>query len=265
MTRLSRRMASGPDGPTSTPLLGRQGVDRPRQRQRRAEPPIRCSRAGLDKLDSALTDRQRGRRRPRSSSSCTASRDTAARKVGDAAFVGGGTIFTEPILVVNQKAKLIELNNQYSVFDQNGAQIASVNQVGQSAAKKVVRLLTSFDQFMTHKLEIADTAGRVLLRITRPAKVMKSTVIVSDGNEPEIGRIVQDNVFGKIHFALQAGGQHVRRDQGGELAGLELPHRGPHGQSRWPGSPRRSKAWRRRCSPRPTTTSCRSTARSRSR
>ena len=44
--------------------------------------------------------------------------------VGDAAFVGGGTIFTEPILVVNQKAKLIELNNQYSVFNQNGQQIA---------------------------------------------------------------------------------------------------------------------------------------------
>ena len=35
---------------------------------------------------------------------------------------------------------------------------------------------------------------------------MKSTVIVSDGNDQEIGRIVQDNVFGKIHFTLQAGG-----------------------------------------------------------
>ena len=46
----------------------------------------------------------------------------------------------------------------------------------------------------------------MLLRITRPAKVMKSTVIVSDGNDQEIGRIVQDNVFGKIHFSLQAGG-----------------------------------------------------------
>ena len=37
-----------------------------------------------------------------------------------AAFQGGGSIFTEPVLVVNQKAKLIELKNQYSVFDQNG-------------------------------------------------------------------------------------------------------------------------------------------------
>ena len=33
---------------------------------------------------------------------------------------GSGSVFDEPILVVNQKAKLIELNNQYSVMDQHG-------------------------------------------------------------------------------------------------------------------------------------------------
>jgi len=122
-----------------------------------------------------------------------------------AAFQGGGTIFTEPILVVNQKAKLIELKNEYGIFDGNGNRLGSVSEVGQSAAKKAVRLLTSFDQFLTHRLEVTDASGQVVLRITRPAKVMKSTVIVSDGADREIGRIVQDNVFGKIHFTLQAG------------------------------------------------------------
>ena len=127
-------------------------------------------------------------------------------QVGEAAFQGGGTIFTEPILVVNQKAKLIELNNQYGVFNKDGQQLAAVNQVGQNAAKKALRLLTNLDQFLTHKLEVTDSQGRVVLKITRPAKVMKSTVIVSDGNDQEIGRIVQDNMIGKIHFSLQAGG-----------------------------------------------------------
>ena len=127
-------------------------------------------------------------------------------QVGEAAFQGGGTIFTEPILVVNQKAKLIELNNQYGVFNKDGQQLAAVNQVGQNAAKKALRLLTNLDQFLTHKLEITDSQGRVVLKITRPAKVIKSTVIVSDGNDQEIGRIVQDNMIGKIHFSLQAGG-----------------------------------------------------------
>jgi hypothetical protein len=126
--------------------------------------------------------------------------------VAEAAFVGDGTIFGEPILVVNQKAKIIELNNQYGVFDQHGRQIAVVNQVGQSTAKKVLRLVSSFDQFMTHKLEISAPDGAVLMRLTRPAKVVKSMVVVSDAADNEIGRIVQDNVFGKIHFSLQAGG-----------------------------------------------------------
>jgi uncharacterized protein YxjI len=122
---------------------------------------------------------------------------------------GGGTIFTEPILVVNQKAKIIEITNQYAVFDQHGRQIASVNEVGQNAAKKVLRALTSVDQFLTHRLEIRDANGAVALRLTRPAKMFKSTIVVADGPGNEIGRIVQENVFGKIRFDLQAGGATV--------------------------------------------------------
>ena len=160
---------------------------------------------GLDRVDSALTIGNEGDPAKIQQQLYSQEKYRGAQ-VGQVAFHGGGTIFTEPILVVNQKAKLIELNNQYSVFNKDGQQLAAVNQVGQSAAKKAMRLLTSLDQFMTHKLEITDTQGRVLLRLTRPAKVMKSTVIVSDGNDQEIGRIVQDNVFGKIHFTLQAGG-----------------------------------------------------------
>jgi uncharacterized protein YxjI len=122
---------------------------------------------------------------------------------------GGGTILTEPILVVNQKAKLIELNNQYSVFDQAGNQIAAVNQVGQSALKKAARLVSSLDQFMTHELQVADQAGNVVLKVTRPRKVIKSTVIVADGSGAEIGRIVQQNMVGKIRFGLEANGQQL--------------------------------------------------------
>ncbi|MCX6534131.1 MAG: phospholipid scramblase-related protein [Actinobacteria bacterium] len=131
--------------------------------------------------------------------------DISAANIGS----GGGTLFTEPILVVNQKVKLIELNNQYSVFDSSGRQIASVNQVGQSTAKKLLRLVSSLDQYLTHKLEISDTKGQVLLRLTRPAKVFKSTVIVSDGADREVGRIVQENMIGKINFSLQVGRQQI--------------------------------------------------------
>ena len=119
---------------------------------------------------------------------------------------GQGTLFTEPILVVNQKKKLIEIVNEYAVFDQTGKQIGAIREVGQTMAKKALRVLTSLDQFLTHRLEIVDMTGAVQLTVTRPAKVMKSTVIVNNPAGVEIGRIVQDNVFGKIRFSLQSGG-----------------------------------------------------------
>lgn len=120
---------------------------------------------------------------------------------------GGGTLFTEPVLVVNQKAKVIEVNNEYAISDQHGNQIGAVRQVGQSTAKKVLRVLTSVDQFMTHKLQVVDAHGTVQLQLTRPAKVMKSRIIVQDGSGTEIGQVVQENVFGKIRFELQSNGQ----------------------------------------------------------
>jgi uncharacterized protein YxjI len=120
---------------------------------------------------------------------------------------GGGSIFTEPVLVVNQKAKLIELNNEYAIFDQNAQQIGAVRQVGQSMVKKAIRLLGSYDQFFTHKLQVVDMHGNVLLALTRPAKVLKSRVIVQDGHGRELGQITQQNAIGKIRFNLEADGQ----------------------------------------------------------
>ena len=122
---------------------------------------------------------------------------------------GGGTIFSEPVLVVNQKTQLIEVTNQYAVFDQQGRQIASVVEVGQSTVKKVARVLTSLDQYMTHKLEVRDPAGNVQLMLTRPAKFIKSKVVVARPDGSEIGQIVQQNAIGKIRFGLMVGEQQI--------------------------------------------------------
>ncbi len=132
-----------------------------------------------------------------------------ARAQTGAPGVGGGTLFTEPVLVVNQKVKLIELNNEYAIFDQNGTQIGAVRQVGQSTAKKVLRFVSSLDQFMTHKLQIVDMSGTPVLALTRPAKLVKSRIVVEDGSGREVGQIVQENMIGKIRFGLEAGGQKL--------------------------------------------------------
>jgi uncharacterized protein YxjI len=122
---------------------------------------------------------------------------------------GGGSIFTERVLVVNQKVKIIEVNQEFAVFNQAGQQIGAVRQVGQSAAKKILRFVADVDQFLTHKFQVVDSNGQVLLALTRPAKLMKSRLIVEGGDGREIGQIVQQNVFGKIRFGFEVGGQLI--------------------------------------------------------
>lgn len=122
---------------------------------------------------------------------------------------GGGTLFTEPVLVVNQKTKLIELTNEYSVFDQNGNTLGAVVQVGQSTLRKAFRLVSSLDQYLTHRLEIRDPHGQPQLVLTRPAKLVKSRVVVERPDGAPVGEIVQQNVFGKIDFEMNAAGRRV--------------------------------------------------------
>ena len=106
-------------------------------------------------------------------------------------------------LVINQKAKLVELTNEYRILDEEGNEVGSIRQEGQSKARKALRFLTSVDQFLTHRLAVYDQGGRKVLELTRPAKILKSTLQVSDGEGRPVGRIVQQNVLGKKRFALE--------------------------------------------------------------
>jgi uncharacterized protein YxjI len=120
----------------------------------------------------------------------------------------GPSLHEQPVLVVSQKTKLIELTNEYAVFDGQGQQIGAVVQVGQSGLKKAARFVSNLDQFLTHRLEVRDAWGPVLV-LTRPAKFVKSRVVVQRPDGAPVGEIVQANVFGKIRFDLVSNGQVV--------------------------------------------------------
>ncbi len=135
-----------------------------------------------------------------------AAKGTQGRSGGAA---GGGTLFSEPVLVVNQRAKLIEMSNEFGVFDQNGNRLGGVVQVGQSTLKKAIRLLTNYDQFLTHRFEIRDANHSTVLKVTRPAKVFKSRFVVTRADDSPIGEIVQENVFGKIRLGFVVNGEKV--------------------------------------------------------
>ncbi len=105
-------------------------------------------------------------------------------------------------VIINQKAKLIELTNEYLIRDETGQDIGLIRQEGQSKLKKVVRFVSSLDQFMTHRLAAYEPDGSRVLELVRPAKFARSKVEVSDGSGRPVGEIRQQNVFGKIRFGL---------------------------------------------------------------
>jgi len=107
---------------------------------------------------------------------------------------------------VNQKTKLIELTNEYAVYDAKGQQLGAVVQVGQSTARKALRFVSQLDQYLTHRLEVRDANG-VVLNLVRPAKLVKSRVEVTRADGSPVGEIVQATVFGKIRFDLVVQGQ----------------------------------------------------------
>ena len=120
------------------------------------------------------------------------------------------TLLTADTLVVRQRAKLIELTNQYAIHDADGAVIGTIQEQAQSRSRKVVRFATAVDQFLTHRLAILDAVDGRVLQVTRPAKLVKSRLVVEGDDGRRVGTIVQQNVFGKIRFALTGGdGQHL--------------------------------------------------------
>jgi uncharacterized protein YxjI len=112
-------------------------------------------------------------------------------------------LLNRDVFVIEQKPKFVELTNEYRVLDETGNEIGVIRQEGQSKARKFLRLVSSIDQFLTHRLSMYDAAGAKVLDIVRPAKVLKSRLQILDGAGNERGWIVQQNVMGKKRFGLQ--------------------------------------------------------------
>jgi uncharacterized protein YxjI len=113
-------------------------------------------------------------------------------------------LFKRNLLVISQKAKLIELTDEYRVRDEEGNDIGYIREEGQSTLKKAARLLTDLDQFFTHRLAMYDKDGTKVVELLRPRKIMKSRVEITDGEGRPVGVIVQQNVLGKKKFGLQS-------------------------------------------------------------
>lgn len=106
-------------------------------------------------------------------------------------------------LFIRQKGKLLEIVTEFAILDEEGNRLGAIVQEGQTALKKLARLVSSLDQFMTHTLSVREADGTSTLRLTRPRKWFRSKIIIADGSGVPIGMIIQENVFGKIRFRFQ--------------------------------------------------------------
>ncbi|MDO8147502.1 phospholipid scramblase-related protein [Isoptericola sp. b515] len=121
--------------------------------------------------------------------------------------LGETSLFTEQVLVVNQKAKFFEVKAEYGVFDQHGHRIGAVREVGRSLMTKALGQRS--DQNRAVRLQVVDLDGRVRLTLTRPAKILRSKVTIGLPDGTPVGQIVQKNLglTGRIRFTLEQGGQ----------------------------------------------------------
>lgn len=119
------------------------------------------------------------------------------------AFPEDGTLLGSSLLVVNQLPKVIEVITAYEVYDGRGQRLGSVRQVGQSRVKRTVRLVLPIDQLLTHRFDITDVEGGLVLHLLRPRKFLYTRVLVFDASGRHLGTVRQENIFWKIRFALE--------------------------------------------------------------
>lgn len=115
--------------------------------------------------------------------------------VSESDELGGGTLFTEPVLVVNQKAKMFGGTLGYAIFDQLGRQLGMVEEVPRGfKAKAGDSFHGRTDDTREYRFRIVDMNHRVLLTITRPAKwaLGRSKMVVEDPAGMTIGHISQE-------------------------------------------------------------------------
>lgn len=160
-------------------------------------------RPGIDPLPSAPAAARTDR------ASQKIQRDVRKAGATAGATVGHGPLFHEPVLVVSQKAKLVEVNAEYVVYDQTGRQIGAVRQVGRSLIKNA--MVVQSEGQRTIRMLVVDAEGRVVIALTRPAKILRSKIVVRDGPGAQIGEIAQKSlgIMGRVRFDLEAGGQMV--------------------------------------------------------
>jgi uncharacterized protein YxjI len=101
---------------------------------------------------------------------------------------------------VHQRRKLFEMRNQYTLTDEEGAIIGTVEQVGQSAFTFAARLLSDLDVALPVSLAVNDAEGNLVLALRKPW--FRYAVAVTRGDGTKIGEVNKRIRLGKAQFTV---------------------------------------------------------------
>ena len=110
------------------------------------------------------------------------------------------SLLAEPVLVVKQKLKLVELRNEYAVLDPSGRQIGAVVQASQSPLAFLARVFTSWDVTLPITLHILGPGAQLELIVHKPWFTWRCQVLRPDGTP--LGEITKQIRLGRARFAL---------------------------------------------------------------
>jgi hypothetical protein len=111
-----------------------------------------------------------------------------------------GSLLAQPVLVVKQKLKLIELRNEYAVLDQTGRQVGAVVQASQSPLAFLARVFTRWDVALPITLHILGPGAAPELVVHKPWFTWRCQVARPNGQP--LGEIVKQVRLGKARFTL---------------------------------------------------------------
>lgn len=129
-----------------------------------------------------------------------------AKRAGvDPKVVGGGTLFTEPVLLVNQKPNRVGYLLEYSIFNPRGQRLGTVKEQ-KKKSRLVMALQGQARDYWTERLQVVGPKGELLLALSRPPK-FKSTMNVAAADGTPIGQIVVKHygLLKTLRFDLRAG------------------------------------------------------------
>lgn len=136
--------------------------------------------------------------------------------------LGGGTLLTERILVVNQKLKKFGSRLGYGVFDQRGRQLAAIQEVRRDLGTKLGdHMRGRSDRTRTYRFRVIDMSGQLLLTMIRPdSSTTRSRMVIEGPGGHQIGQIIRQRSPIGLGTAGAAAGAHllapvVKRQLGG--------------------------------------------------